>query len=883
MKKFYFYFVFICLFSLDAISQQRGNRKLEKEAAGLITVEDYISACPIVHYLDSIKYSSKNFAYYNGLCVFHTENKAGSLPYFIEARKNGVNAHDLPFYLGRSFHFSLQFDSATFYYKYYLSTLDTVHHHKHLIPRLKDVNRYLENCENGKVLIKDSLEVRIEHLSSVVNSPYPDYSPVISADESVLFFTSRRPNSTGGEIADDNKYYEDIYMSLKDSSGNWLPPVQLGDTINSPGHDACIGLSGDGQKLYIYRAWKHGDASGDLYVSKLDGNNWRKPQKLTGEINTSSWETSISISADEKEIYFASDRKGGYGKNDLYVIKKNEKGKYSHPQNLGPTINTPYDDDSPLIHTDGETLFFSSKGHDGMGGFDVFVSNYNPKDSAWTKPVNIGYPISTPGDDIYFSYTADGSKGYFSSFRADSYGENDLYIIHRPEDSASLVVFKGYIKDKETDKAIAATITLSNPETGKIENIFNSNALSGKYVVVLAFGRTYQVTIESEGYMYKSETLHIPDKKANVFQYVRNFFLDLIKKPSDMLVVSKKDSLSSDSLSFEHKKYLKKTRKKTIPQLEGEKYHVHSMDYNRATFSKELINDPSKELSILGEDTSFVIRNSVLYNKAYFLAESDNLFTMNISMDKLEAGAHFVLRNIHFDFDKATLRNSSQQELERLYGLLVKNRSIRLEIAGHTDNKGTIEYNIELSMNRAKAVVEFLVQKGIETNRLHANGYGETEPITTNTSAIGRQFNRRTEFEVMDTTFHYLSHPIRLKHTANEENIWRELPMKLHFPLNVGNSIYPFSDERLNDLIVFMKTHKEVNIAIVSRADETVEKKANQLIYQRSQTGRNLLLKGGIEGERIRILPHSELPKYLFQQIVPGEISSRRLEFYIMN
>jgi len=288
-------------------------------------------------------------------------------------------------------------------------------------------------------------------------------------------------------------------------------------------------------------------------------------------------------------------------------------------------------------------------------------------------------------------------------------------------------------------------------------------------------------------------------------------------------------------------------------------------------------------LSILGSDTSFVIRNTVQYNKAYFAAESDNVFTMNISMDKLDPGAHFVLRNIHFDFDKATLRSTSEQELERLYGLLIKNKSMRLEIAGHTDNKGTIEYNIELSRNRAKAVIDFLVNKGIERTRLQANGYGETEPITTNTSAVGRQFNRRTEFEVMDTTFHYLSHPIRLKHIANDENIWRELPMKLHFPINQASRIYAFSEERLKDLIIFMKTHKEVNIAIVSRADETLEKKSEQLVFQRAQTGRNLLLRGGLEGNRIKILPHSELPKYLFQQIVPGELSSRRLEFYIMN
>jgi outer membrane protein OmpA-like peptidoglycan-associated protein len=878
LKKLYLGVLLTLAIPFFVFSQKQDHKKLGKLAQELLEVEDYQSGCPIVDYLDSLGEDKPQLKFYKGLCLYKLGNKAASLPYILSAKNSNYYDPDMNFLLGRAYHFNLQFDSAAKYYRLYLSKLDTLHRHKKLGYRFAEVNTYLRNCEAGKNMLQDSLDIFIENVGPLVNSPFPDYSPVISADESLLLFTSRRPNSTGGELADDGKYYEDIYMSLKDSTGKWGAPVQLGDTINSPGHDACVGLSPDGQKLYIYRSWRRKDSSGDLYLSELKGHNWSRPQKLHGDINSKNWESSVSVSPNEGTIYFASDRKEGLGGNDIYCVRKKEDGNYGPAMNLGPVVNTPYDDDSPLIHADNKTLFFSSKGHAGMGGFDVFSSTFNEKDSTWSKPENLGYPISTPGDDIYFAYTADGSKGYFSSYRNDSYGEKDIYIIHRPADSSGMVVFKGLIKDSETQQAIAATITVSDPVTGKVENVFNSNSATGKYLVILAFNRSYNVTMQAQGYMYKSEQITIPEQRANVFQYVRNFFLDLIKKPADNVAANE----------FQKQQEMEEVgvpgaKKKKYDSKFSDTLKAHSLYYMNAYLANPRDTALEKHLDILGSDSGFIIRKTITYNEAYFEAESDNMYTMNISMEKLKPGAKFILRNIHFDYDKDTIRKSSEPELNRLLTLLQQNKTLVLEIGGHTDNHGTLEYNIDLSKRRAQSVVKYLVKRGVEASRLRFRGYGETIPITSNKTDFGRQFNRRTEFEVLDTTSHYLNHPIKSKDHRISEDYWRELPMKAHFEPNVADKIYPFSKERLDELVDFLHYNKKVKIALIARADPSLEEDIPMLIEKRATIVRNYLIKKGIDKSRIKVTLPEDLPQHVAPTVVKGEISSRRVEFYIVN
>jgi len=331
--------------------------------------------------------------------------------------------------------------------------------------------------------------------------------PVISADETVLIFTSRRPGTTGGQIQESTgQYHEDIYLSVKDSAGQWTTPENIGTEINTAGHDASIALSPDGQELFVYKD----DNSGDIYISTLNGNKWSAPKKVLGAINSKYWEPSASISADEKTLFFTSDRPGGYGGRDIYVCNLLPNGQWAAPKNMGPDINTEYDDDAPFIHPDSKTFYFSSEGHKSMGGFDIFVSKYDADKKTWGKPENVGYPINTAGDDIFFVWSADGTRGYFSSIRADSYGDKDLYVVSRPKVSVSLIVLKGRVFAEETEKAISATITIVDNETNKIVGITNSNSYSGKYTVILPPGKNYGISVTANNFLPYSENVDIP-------------------------------------------------------------------------------------------------------------------------------------------------------------------------------------------------------------------------------------------------------------------------------------------------------------------------------------------------------------------------------------
>jgi hypothetical protein len=372
------------------------------------------------------------------------------------------------------------------------------------------------------------------NLGTNINSPYPDYAPVISADESILVFTSRRVGNVGGYTDSDGEYYEDIYLS-KNIDWQWTKAVSIDSTsysfkrntqnhlyfttakrieppINTKYHDAAIGLSPTGQKLFIYKR-------GSIYVSPLIGDVWSKPIKMNTNINyKKSRQPSISISADENTIYFSSDRKGGYGGLDIYKSEKMPNGEWGPAQNLGPEINTPYDDDAPFIHSDGKTLFFSSKGHNTMGGYDIFKSVYEnlptgQTRSKWSEPKNIGYPINTTGDDIYYVETAKGDHAYLASIRDGGLGGMDIYLLLFPGVSLPIAEIKGKILVGDSLKPILASIKVTDKISGK-EVVFTSNSLTGKYLMFLPPNRKYDLIVNAEGYQPHTEEINIPDLKT---------------------------------------------------------------------------------------------------------------------------------------------------------------------------------------------------------------------------------------------------------------------------------------------------------------------------------------------------------------------------------
>ncbi len=621
------------------------------------------------YYLAAQKFNPNNalLNYKIGKCYLYSNYKLKSIPYLEKSiQLNPAVDPQVHYLLGKAYHLNMDWDKAIKEFQTFQQTLKG----EELALVMGDVNVHISQCLTGKEMVKNPIRVFIDNVGGDVNSQFPDYGPVISADESVMLFTSRRTGSTGEKIDPEiNEFYEDIYMSTR-VNGKWTKAINMGSPINTDNHDANSGLSADGQKFLIYI----GNNNGDLYESELKGDKWSKPDHMNKNINTSYHESSACYTPDGKSVYFVSDKpEGGLGDRDIYISTKDEKGKWGKAINLGPTINTQYGEEGVFLHPDGKTLYFSSQGHKSMGGYDIFKTVYNSETKTWAEPENLGYPVNTPDDDVFFVISASGKHGYYASFNANGYGEKDIYVItflglEKPmvmnnEDNllasqaapvketviapvlaikeAQLTILKGVITDELTKQPLEATIEIVDNLKNQVIASFTSNSATGKYLVSLPAGRNYGIAVKKENYLFHSENFDIPNTAAY----------------------------------------------------------------------QEVVKD--------------------------------------VALKNIAVGSKIILKNIFFDFDKATLRPESTNELERLTKLLNDVPTLKIEISGHTDSKGADEYNKTLSNNRAKAVLDYLVKAGISAGRLTSVGFGEEQPIATNDTDEGRQLNRRTEFKIL--------------------------------------------------------------------------------------------------------------------------------------
>lgn len=601
------------------------------------------------YFLKANKFNPDNalLNYKIGVCYLNSAYKDSSVSYLEKSYKmDPMVMPDILYMIARSYHIKTEFDNAIEKYNRYRNSIPA----KDLPAFESAINKRIQECEYGKRMMKQPVNVKIVSVGNAINSPHPDYRPLISADESMMIFTSRRPNTTGGERSPyDMKYFEDIYVSYNVDE-KWQPAENIGEPLNTTDHDAAAGISADGQELFLYQG---GIAGGDIILCQLFGNEWKRTQMLEGSINTPFRESSANFSFDGNTLFFVSNKEeGSLGGGDIYQSKKDGTGKWSLPVNLGPAINTPYEEASIFIHPDGKTMYYSSQGHNSMGGFDIFRATMDTN-GIWGNPVNLGYPINTPDDDVFFVISGSGKHGYYSSFRIDGTGEKDIYMIEFLEDTAEtyppdankgvskLTLLKGTVKDAELLTPLDAEIEIVDNVENKVIFTSRCNSKTGKYLVSLPSGKNYGIAAKSEGYLFHSENFNIPDTAA--FQEIEK----------------------------------------------------------------------------------------------------------NILLVKVKVGSKMVLKNIFFDFDKSSLRQESISELSRLIKIMNDYPNIRVEISGHTDNKGSVEYNTNLSQSRAKSVVEYLVNNGIQNNRLEYKGYAFSVPIATNDTEEGRQLNRRVEFKII--------------------------------------------------------------------------------------------------------------------------------------
>lgn len=793
------------MFSVSAFSQANLDIKsLQKEALGYFEVDEFNNALPLYKKIDSLKPNDPETLYKLGICYFYAPNsRKKSLPYFEKVRATNLVYKDLDYYLGCIYQLEHKFDLAILSFESFKKIAEKKGNR--VLISVAEIDKHIKECNTGKILMASPLQVKIDNMGASINSVYNEYAPVISADETELIFTSRRPNTTGGGKDDlDGDFFEDIYISFKEGDA-WTKPELISE-INTPTHDACIGLSPDGQKLLIYKDSKGttNKRVGFIYSSDLKGNKWTAPVKLGETVNAESYQNSASISGDEQTLYFTSDRPGGFGGIDIYKSSRLPNGEWGVAKNLGPMVNTKEDDDAPFIAADNKTLNFSSKGHDGMGGFDIFTSVLNESDSTWSKPVNIGFPLNTADDDIFFVWSADGTRGYFASSRADSYGGKDLYVVTRPEVTQYLVILKGKITSAATGKPIAANITVVDNKTNQTKGVFSSNSFSGRYTVILPTGGNYGVSVDAEGYLFHSENIDVPiveqflevSKDIALEQLVPNSLTNL----KNVFFESGKDVINALSYPELDRLYkVLKNNPELYLEVAGHTDSVGDAGDNlklsqlRADAIKNyLVNkgiDPKRFFTVgYGEEfpiatnateegrkmnrrTEIVIienpkdRKLLAKEDGYYYKlqrkrqleeeierqrlENERLARKRAEEQRVCLGLEELAKNpfrVTFESGKYALSDSVISRINSIIAVLRCPNKYVLTIAGHADSVGKAENNLKLSKFRATATRDYLISQGIDKNKLKIAALGESQPFTSNSTPEGRRLNRRVEF-----------------------------------------------------------------------------------------------------------------------------------------
>ncbi len=488
----------------------------------------------IIQYLKANDFNPQNalLNYKIGRCYSYYNDKTDAIKYFEKAYEIDprisldMTYNDVNYLLASAYHLDYQFEKAIEKYKKHKNKLTP----EQLIKEDKLLDKKIEECNTAKEMVAHPSRVFVDNLGDVVNSAYPDYKPLVIPEENMIMFTSSRENSTGGKKDKDSFYFEDIYVTYYED-GIWTPPSNSYD-LNTINHDATAGISTDGSTLFLYKS----SGGNNLYASSLEGETYTMPLRLPNNINDGLKQSSASLTFDKRTLYFTSIRDEGYGKQDIYYSIKNAKDKWSDPVNIGAVINTPYDEEGVYITPDGKSLYFSSKGHNSMGGFDIYKSTF--EDEHWTNPVNLGYPVNTPDDDVFFTMAGSGQRGYYSSKKKFGFGDQDLYIItflgaakplklgsdkvllaweantdYGPAPEPKIeqnTILKGVILDAVTLEPLQATIEIFDNTKNELMAEFESNSTSGAYLISLKPGMNYGISVNKKGYLFHSENFEIP-------------------------------------------------------------------------------------------------------------------------------------------------------------------------------------------------------------------------------------------------------------------------------------------------------------------------------------------------------------------------------------
>ena len=538
-------------------AQAQSTRKDLKTGNKFFEQENYRAALP---YYEKVLAKDPNNAkaLFNAGISYMSFDKEKASDYIYKAQKIKPKVDKaVEYWLGRVDHLNYNFDEAVAHFQAYNATL------KKNDQRKEELAQLIQHSKNAKVQFNSPKDIFVKNLGPTINTQFSEHSPVISADDKLLLFTSRGENVTGatGSVSDkknksvaaDGEYYEDIFEARRIDDENWEKPRSLSGVLNGKGHDASTQLFDNDTKLLMYR----NDNNGDIFVSDKAGGDWSAPKPLDGNINSKSYEGDAYISPDGLTLIFATGKYSEDGTLDLYQSTRTAMGADWGPaKSLGANINTKYDDDSPYMSKDGKTLYFSSRGHNTMGGYDIFKSEYDEASRKWGAAQNMGYPVNTPDDDSYYRLSPDGSYAYLSSYRIGGYGEKDIYTINYIKNAT----IKGKVFSSKDSTTVIPGVELvfTGAQADKTALSFRDvTKPDGAYQVAVLSGRTYQVAVSKDGKNIETQEFPVPVSTNDSTTITKNFYVNYIDTTAT--------GMAFKSIYFDTDKY--KLRPESITEL----------------------------------------------------------------------------------------------------------------------------------------------------------------------------------------------------------------------------------------------------------------------------------------------------------------------------
>ena len=716
-----------------------------------LEVYDYSAALEILLEMKELDPENCNTHFFIGNCLMNIPNREKeAIPYYEKALESLTIAYkianpreknapiDAIELLGNAYHMNYEFEKAIEKYEFYGNFLSEYNE-----DAVRSNARKIRRSKNALKLVQNPVDVKIYPLETV-NSEFSEYKPLLNAQENTMFFTAKKPDGLTDNKDDQGDFYEHIYFSEK-VGNNWTQAKLMPSPINTKKSTSALYLSADGQYLLssmVNNDNNIGPLGRGIFESYKNGNVWTDPQIFQNKVNTSYLETSANMDLNKNMVFFVSDRDGGLGGKDLWMIKKLDNGSWSSPQNLGEPINTEYDEESPYFHSDGKTLYFSSKGHSSIGGLDIFKSELD-KELNWSSPKNMGYPINTVNDDLSFVPTVTGNKAYFSSVRNGGKGKSDIYEMILPnQEESSLAVYKGKVTNQNGKPIKNIEVSVQNDKYYPVYKEFQINKSSGKFVFVFESGNFYNIKFDIDT-LTIYDSINVSENQKGIFSYSKS-----IEIAEDEVVVSNAVIEIEEKITIEKQPMVINNVLKASP--------VVSSNLSNDANSKSLeSSEKASKKTELVKDTLSTSNQPIIADNSNSVTQEDiGAKESDSKEEKVEEHILFY-DNINFKSESSDLSNSEKSKLDKLIEDLKSNPTWRVNSIGHTDNTGSMKYNQILSVLRSESVKTYMINRGISFKRIETIGMGEVHPLAENLAAdgsdnpTGRAANRRVEIQII--------------------------------------------------------------------------------------------------------------------------------------